>query len=1063
MMQIADLHIHSRYSRATSRDCVPEELDYYARRKGITILGTGDFTHPAWRQELSEKLVPAEEGLYVLREEFVRPEPVPQGSVQPRFVLSGEISSIYKQDGKTRKVHNLILLPSLEAAEVLSRRLEAIGNIHSDGRPILGISSRDLLEITLEACPDAIFIPAHIWTPHFSVFGAFSGFETMEECFGDLAGYIHAVETGLSSDPAMNWRVPALDGYQLVSNSDAHSPQKLGREANLLDIETSYPALSDALSGKNPTGLAGTIEFFPEEGKYHYDGHRNCHICLKPAETAIYGGRCPVCGRKLTIGVEHRVEELARRPEGYRPVEAKPYESLVPLAEAIAWSTGTSPNGVRAAQQYEVMLQKLGTEFHILRESSLEEIREVAGDVIAEGIRRLRAGEVEKIPGYDGEYGVIRLLQPEEVESLSGQVSLFGAGIAPPKKAAKKRVLPVAASLPSEAPKEQVSAALSPNPAQQQAIDAVTGVTAVIAGPGSGKTRTLVLRIAHLIRDCGVKPSQITAVTFTRKAAEELQERLEKELGGKKAMRGLVAGTFHSICLNLLPGPRPALVDSERALEFAAQVLQELGCGGDPRAFLQEASRARNGCPVPEAQFPAEAPARYAALLEQEGLTDFDGLLERGAAWYDSHPTGANFSHVLVDEFQDSNPIQYQLVRLWAQKADSLFVIGDPDQAIYGFRGADSRCFDRLAEDFPALQVIRLTENYRSSPEIVSTAIHVMGGARTLHPNCPSGGPIQLVRAANPMAEGIFAAKEISRLTGGIDMLEARSDQEETVRSFSDIAILCRTRRQLELVEKCLRHDDIPCRIVGQGSFLSDEQVQGITGFFAFLQHPFDANALKHTLRLVKCPPDIQEALCRKIRETTPQTLEEVGTLMGDYRELAVMQKWFGLFDQYASGLGKEKPHKLLEAVACELELSEQEPISQLIAAAAFQPDMPSLLEALASGEEDAFIRLSGRQYSSGAVTLMTLHGAKGLEFPVVFLYGVEEGSLPLTSAAYPVDLEEERRLFFVGITRAKQRLFLLTSGEPSEFLDGMPESLLHQMSAAPPRPESSGIQLSLF
>ena len=270
-MYIADLHIHSRFSRATSRDCDAPHLDWWARRKGIALLGTGDFTHPAWRAELKEQLVPAEEGLYILREELRLPGLAP--GAQPRFAVTGEISSIYKRGGRTRKVHNLILLPSLEAADELAARLAAVGNIHSDGRPILGLDSRDLLELTLEACPEAELIPAHIWTPHFAVFGAFSGFDSMEECFGDLTPHIHAFETGLSSDPPMNWRVSALDGLTLLSHSDAHSPAKLGREANLLDAELSYPALLRAI--RTGDGMAGTIEFFPEEG-----GKGFCFVCL---------------------------------------------------------------------------------------------------------------------------------------------------------------------------------------------------------------------------------------------------------------------------------------------------------------------------------------------------------------------------------------------------------------------------------------------------------------------------------------------------------------------------------------------------------------------------------------------------------------------------------------------------------------------------------------------------------------------------------------------------------------------------------------------------------------
>ena len=424
-MYIADLHIHSRFSRATSRDGDLPHLDWWARRKGIGLVGTGDFTHPAWRAELREQLVPAGEGVYTLREDLRLPAPVPGEA--PRFLITGEISCIYKRHGRTRKVHNLILLPSLKAADELSARLEAIGNIRSDGRPILGLDSRDLLELTLDTCPDAEFIPAHIWTPHFALFGAFSGFDTMEACFADLTPHIHAVETGLSSDPPMNWRVSALDGLTLVSHSDAHSPSKLGREADLLDTGLTYPELVRAI--RTGEGFRGTVEFFPEEGKYHLDGHRNCGVCLTPAETAALGGVCPVCGKKLTIGVEHRVEALADRPAGFRPETAKPFESLAPLPEVIAASTGASAAGKTAQALYEELLRKLGPEFSILREVPIEDIARAAGPCVAEGIRRLRAGQVERRPGFDGEYGVISLLTPGEIARFSGQISLFGADL----------------------------------------------------------------------------------------------------------------------------------------------------------------------------------------------------------------------------------------------------------------------------------------------------------------------------------------------------------------------------------------------------------------------------------------------------------------------------------------------------------------------------------------------------------------------------------------------------------------------------------------------------------
>ncbi len=409
MKMIADLHIHSRFSMATSKEGTPENLDFWARKKGISLIGTGDFTHPVWREELKERLVSEGNGLYRLRDEYVKEESRKFPGEGTRFVVSGEISSIYKKNGKTRKVHNVILLPSLEAADAMAQRLEKIGNIHSDGRPILGLDSHDLLEMMLDVCPEGILVPAHIWTPHFSVLGAKSGFDSVEECFEELAPYIHALETGLSSDPAMNWRISKLDRYQLVSNSDAHSPSKLGREANLLDIDCSYEGLYRAI--QTGEGLEGTVEFFPEEGKYHFDGHRKCGVSLSPVEAERLGGICPVCGKKLTMGVDHRVEQLADRAEGFVKKDGKKYESLVPLPEVISACMGYSTASKKVQGCFEQLIQTLGTEFDILRNVPSEDIKSCAGERIAEGIENVRTGNVKRIPGYDGEYGKIELFE----------------------------------------------------------------------------------------------------------------------------------------------------------------------------------------------------------------------------------------------------------------------------------------------------------------------------------------------------------------------------------------------------------------------------------------------------------------------------------------------------------------------------------------------------------------------------------------------------------------------------------------------------------------------------
>ena len=1030
-MYIADLHIHSRFSRATSRDCDAPHLDFWARRKGIQLVGTGDFTHPAWRAELKEQLIPAEEGLYVLREDLRLTGNAPGDT--PRFVVTGEISSIYKRDGKTRKVHNLILLPSLEAADELAARLEAIGNIHSDGRPILGLDSRDLLELTLEVCPDAEFIPAHIWTPHFSMFGAFSGFDTIEGCFADLTPHIHAVETGLSSDPPMNWRVSALDKLTLVSHSDAHSPSKLGREADLLETGLSYPELVHAI--RTGEGFGGTVEFFPEEGKYHLDGHRNCGVCLTPAETLARGGICPVCAKKLTIGVEHRVEALADRPAGFRPAGAKPFESLAPLPEVIAASTGGAATGKKTMAQYDRMLQELGPEFSILRQTPIEEIARVAGPCVAEGIRRLRLGRVARRAGFDGEYGVISLLTPAEIEQYSGQLSMFG--LAQPlqtSKPHKGRSRP----LPPPTTSGEAIAEETLNPQQQAAVSATQKTVAVVAGPGTGKTKTLVARIAYLVETLGVRPDEITAVTFTNQAAAEMRQRLASRLGGKRAISRMTIGTFHAICLKLLKDVH--LIGPGEALTVAADVLRDGGGKGSAKGLLQDVSRVKNGATPKDVGLDEDLYTAYCARLQEMGVLDFDDLLLRALTLDTGGYRG--FTHLLVDEFQDINDAQYGLVRAWHQHGKSLFVIGDPDQSIYGFRGASGRCFQRLAEDVAGMQEIRLVENYRSAPEILTASLPVIsknpGGPRTLTPNRPAGAPVRLLRTADPFAEGITIAKEIGRMVGGVDMLAAQQlGQDRQARAFSDIAVLCRTRRQLELVEKCLRHDDIPCIISGREDFWDDDTVRGALAFWRTLQSPGDLAALDTALRLLwNCPTDliqISQRACALQKQWDLSAIQPVAEGYGPLEAfLEQVEAWLPFHT--------EKPRKLVER--WETMHGSSPALERLRNAAVFHTSLQDLWNALTLGQEADLCRAAGKGWESGAVRLMTLHGAKGLEFPAVFVAGVNDGTIPLQSHGHPTDVEEERRLLYVGMTRAKEELILTVSQEPSAFLDDLPDTV---------------------
>jgi DNA helicase II / ATP-dependent DNA helicase PcrA len=424
----ADLHIHSPYSRATSKELAPENIALWAGLKGIQVVGTGDCVHPVWLKELKRKLEPAEEGLFRLKPEYEKKRlalatPSCQGEV--RFLLSTEVANIYKRADKVRKIHNVIFAPSFAAAEKIQAQLAKIGNIKSDGRPILGLDSRDLLEIVLESDPLSFLVPAHIWTPWFSVLGSKGGFDHVRDCFVDLTEKIFAVETGLSSDPAMNWRLSQLDPYVMISNSDAHSPAKLGREANIFDTELSYPAIYRALADPKDKGFVGTVEFFPEEGKYHYDGHRSCQTRMHPEETIKQQGLCPVCGKPVTVGVMARVQELADHPDGRKAPRARPYYSLIPLAEIIAEARGVGANSGQVAGVYQDMLAKLGPELTILRETPLADIRRAAGALVAEGVRRTRTGEVHIEAGYDGEYGVIKIFDEKERAQEENQLKLF--------------------------------------------------------------------------------------------------------------------------------------------------------------------------------------------------------------------------------------------------------------------------------------------------------------------------------------------------------------------------------------------------------------------------------------------------------------------------------------------------------------------------------------------------------------------------------------------------------------------------------------------------------------
>jgi len=416
MRFIADFHIHSKYSRATSKDMEVETLARWAKKKGISLLGTGDFTHPTYFAELRSKLVPTGNGLLELK----------NGEKDVRFILTTELCNIYTQDGKVRRIHNLIFIPSLEVGDKIRSKLSNLGKLSSDGRPIFKFTARELVKMIMDISDECLVIPAHAWTPWFSIFGANSGFDSIEECFGEFSSHIHAIETGLSSDPEMNWRLSRLDSITLLSNSDAHSPNRLGREANAFDCTLDYQEIVEAIRKKDRKKILYTVEFFPEEGKYQYDGHRNCGVVFSPPETKSHHYLCPKCQKKLTIGVMHRVEELADRPEGFMPRNAIPSIHTLPLEEIIAEAVGTRVGTKGVESEYDRLIEKGGSEFRILLEATPDELASYASPKILEGIIRNRQGKVLIVPGHDGTYGKITLFpETKETEPPEEQLKLF--------------------------------------------------------------------------------------------------------------------------------------------------------------------------------------------------------------------------------------------------------------------------------------------------------------------------------------------------------------------------------------------------------------------------------------------------------------------------------------------------------------------------------------------------------------------------------------------------------------------------------------------------------------
>ncbi len=1025
MPYLADLHVHSRFSRATSRECRLEGFCAWAQRKGISVLATGDFTHPEWSAELKEKLADPGNGLLKLRPQYQADADanVPAACRQDvSFILNTEISCIYKRDGVTRKVHALVFAPDFTATDAITAALARIGNLKADGRPILGLDCRDLLHIVLNAAPDAWLVPAHIWTPWFSMLGAKSGFNSLAECFDDLASEIFAAETGLSSDIPMNRLVSSLDGLALISNSDAHSPANLGRNATVFLGTPSYGAIRQALKTRSPAEFGGTLDLFPEEGKYHLDGHRACQVRLTPAQSMELNNLCPVCGKPLVLGVLHRVMELADRTAATLPPNPIPFTYVIPLPELLAEINHCAATTKLVARKYETLLGKYGPEDHILRTADLADLQK-HDPLLAEAITRVRQQKVLRQAGYDGEYGRITVFQDDEMSRILRQGLLISP---PPPAATPANGLPAAGGaalvhentappyhdsaqpgrydlppLPKTGTTSRQTTAprqleLFPDPAaelltdltvaQRDAATDTASPVVIIAGPGAGKTRTLTRRMAWQVASGAVRPEQVLAVTFTNRAAQEMQQRLRDLLGTHSEQ--IRVGTFHHFCLSLIR-------QHHDALKLSADF--ELWDDEQTELWL---ARHRNLPPEQIASLlldPNACQEMLQCLLDNNRL-GLQLLVPAAITLLETHPaiiTQLNLKTICVDEWQDVSADQYRLVKTLAQTAASLCVIGDPDQSIYAFRGASNQFFQQLKDDFPGGRTHHLLHNFRSDAHIVQAANCLLADARrdSSQKAMPARGGIHRLRfhrAPTPAAEAEYIAQEIERWMGGVahfsmDSQRVTDTAGNAALALSDIAILVRLKALVKPIAEAVARLGLP---------VFTPEIHG--------------------------PDRVTSTFLRKAGRLSPLHRQEPANLAS----VAILKAVTPRHETETQALNRLK-HDL-----------EQ-----------FPGTLNDFLDQRILSTPADKVAQRGQR-----LTVMTCHAAKGLEFPLVFVAAAEDRFFPFEEGKI-VNPEEERRLLYVAMTRAERVLYLtsaarrscfgkMTETEPSRFLAKIPDEL---------------------
>jgi uncharacterized protein (TIGR00375 family) len=1055
MKFLADLHIHSKYSMATAKNSDLETNYIYASKKGINVVGTGDFTHPAWFEELESKLLEDKSsGLFVLKKDIeknLKDEVNKSFNHTIRFMLQAEISSIYKKNGKVRKIHNLVYFPSLESVKKFNSKLDAIGNIKSDGRPILGLDSRDLLEIILETDERGFLVPAHIWTPWFSLFGSKSGFDKIEECYEDLSSEIFALETGLSSDPDMNFFISDLDKYSLISNSDAHSPGKLGREANIFDCEMSFFEMKNALKNKDKTRFKGTYEFFPEEGKYHFDGHRKCNICLSPMETLKNKGICPVCGKKLTLGVYYRIIELSDRKDIEQiKIDSPSFKSIVPLTDILSEISKTGPNTKKVQSLYERVIKEAGSEFDALWNCEKEILDRTDIPLLSEAISRMRNKNLNISPGYDGEFGKVKIFDEKELDSFlsKGQKSFFKNENNDSKVFEYKKNedhFSKAKNLFNEKKdeKKEITENKELNTQQLKAVTSKSKNIVVTAGPGTGKTTCLTNRFFHLCEKEKFNPENIAAITFTVKAANEMKERIAK----RKYDKNPFTGTFHSFALSFEEDNDFNIIDDtakKYVLKNLCKKYSETTKYTEVEAFLSKIKQSSDFSIQKDYDF-YEIISKYEQIKRINNLIDYDDILinflKKNEDEEFRNLVKKKYNCFLIDEYQDINEIQYEIIKKITDNSSSVFAIGDPDQSVYGFRGALTDFITRFSKDFEDVEKINLVKNYRSSETIIDASFQVIEkiDAQNKRNKVYSGIKgekfINIIVSDSEKLQAKFIADEIQNLVGGTDSLITyrKNFKDISSFSFSDIAVLCRTKKEMSVISSVLEENSIPFSSINEKN-LSEET--GLKKLFSYL-------------KMIVREPDISDLILKPFNiKNEIKNIEE---------NIRVNEKIYNKLNKIRVDTENKKINEIIYYLIENTDLEKfkkdysfMDKIDYIIK---FSNKFNSISDFLTNIK---LLKISDIGIKGEKVRLMTLHASKGLEFEAVFIPNCFNGNIPFIKNGESEKSDEERRLFYVGLTRAKQRLYVLRPEQikifgkinktfPSVFLNDLEDNLINK------------------